>query len=67
MIKPPNLSFDRAAGILLHISSLPGPWGIGDLGPEAENFLDFLKKSAQGTGSFCLWARPWRSTAIRPT
>jgi 4-alpha-glucanotransferase len=32
----------RRAGILLHISSLPGPWGTGDLGSEAERFLRFL-------------------------
>ncbi|HIE07024.1 MAG TPA: 4-alpha-glucanotransferase, partial [Desulfarculaceae bacterium] len=37
----------RGAGILLHLTSLPGSWGIGDLGPEAENFLDFLKNSGQ--------------------
>ena len=43
---------DRAAGILLHISSLPGPWGIGDLGPEAEKFLDFLKESGQSYWQF---------------
>ncbi len=38
---------DRAAGILLHLTSLPSPWGIGDLGPEAEKFLDFLKETGQ--------------------
>ena len=43
---------DRAAGILLHISSLPGPWGIGDLGPEAEKFLDFLLASGQSYWQF---------------
>ena len=29
----------RAAGILLHPTSLPGPYGIGDLGREADRFL----------------------------
>ncbi|MDR1307160.1 MAG: 4-alpha-glucanotransferase [Treponema sp.] len=32
----------RYAGILLHISSLPGPYGIGDLGGEARRFAGFL-------------------------
>ncbi|MDR1144431.1 MAG: 4-alpha-glucanotransferase [Spirochaetaceae bacterium] len=32
----------RCAGILLHISSLPGPYGIGDLGGEARRFAGFL-------------------------
>ncbi|XP_039145292.1 4-alpha-glucanotransferase DPE1, chloroplastic/amyloplastic isoform X1 [Dioscorea cayenensis subsp. rotundata] len=32
----------RRAGVLLHPSSLPGPYGIGDLGEEAIRFLDWL-------------------------
>ncbi len=32
----------RAAGVLLHPTSLPGPHGIGDLGPAAHEFVDFL-------------------------
>ncbi|MCZ6726704.1 MAG: 4-alpha-glucanotransferase, partial [Acidobacteria bacterium] len=32
----------RASGILLHPTSLPGPYGVGDLGPEAYRFLDSL-------------------------
>src|ERR1044071_8645928 len=35
-------SFSRSGGILLHPSSLPGPYGIGDLGPQAYRFLDWL-------------------------
>lgn len=35
--------FPRSAGILLHISSLPGEFGIGDLGPDAYRFVDFLR------------------------
>ena len=42
----------RTAGILLHLTSTPSPWGIGDLGPEAEDFLAFLKKSGQGCWQF---------------
>lgn len=34
--------FNRASGILLHPTSLPGPDGIGDLGPEAFRWVDFL-------------------------
>jgi 4-alpha-glucanotransferase len=34
--------FSRAGGILLHPSSLPGPYGIGDLGPQAYRFVDWL-------------------------
>jgi len=37
----------RQAGILMHISSLPGAYGTGDFGPEAKKFVDFLEKSGQ--------------------
>lgn len=37
----------RASGILLHISSLPGDYGIGDFGREAYNFVDFLARAGQ--------------------
>src|SRR3954447_26538758 len=37
----------RGAGILLHISSLASPFGIGDLGPQAKAFVDFLHRSNQ--------------------
>ncbi len=37
----------RQSGILLHISSLPGPYGIGSFGDGAYQFIDFLKKSKQ--------------------
>ena len=37
----------RQSGILLHISSLPGPYGIGSFGEGAYQFIDFLKKSKQ--------------------
>ena len=35
----------RKSGILLHPTSLPGPDGIGDLGPEAFRWVDFLSHS----------------------
>ena len=36
------MQFDRTAGVLLHPTSLPGPYGIGDLGPRAYRWVDFL-------------------------
>lgn len=37
----------RRAGILLPVSSLPGKYGIGDFGPEAYRFVDFLQRAGQ--------------------
>jgi 4-alpha-glucanotransferase len=37
----------RESGILLHITSLPGKFGIGDFGPAAYEFVDFLNQSGQ--------------------
>lgn len=42
------MSFPRAAGILLHPTSLPSCGGIGDLGPAAYKFVDWLAASRQG-------------------
>ena len=36
------MKFERSGGILLHPTSLPGPYGIGDLGPQAYHFVDWL-------------------------
>jgi len=36
------MNFERSSGILLHPTSLPGPYGIGDLGPQAHAWIDFL-------------------------
>ncbi|MBB6446629.1 4-alpha-glucanotransferase [Bacillus benzoevorans] len=38
---------NRSSGILLHLSSLPNPYGIGTFGKEAYDFVDFLKKAGQ--------------------
>lgn len=38
---------ERASGILLHPTALPGPYGIGDLGDAAKRFIDFLQRSGQ--------------------
>jgi 4-alpha-glucanotransferase len=37
----------RSSGVLMHISSLPSPYGIGTMGKEARKFVDFLVKSGQ--------------------
>ena len=37
----------RRAGILLHPTSLPGPWGNGEIGVEARHFVDFLVAAGQ--------------------
>jgi 4-alpha-glucanotransferase len=39
--------FPRSSGILLHPTSLDSPYGIGDLGPAAYQFLDFLESAGQ--------------------
>ena len=41
------MSPERAAGILLHPTSLPGPHGSGDLGQEAHRFVDWLASAGQ--------------------
>jgi malto-oligosyltrehalose synthase/4-alpha-glucanotransferase len=49
---------DRGAGILLHITSLPSPFGIGDLGPEARFFINFLEHCKQ---------KYWQLLPLNPT
>ena len=39
---------ERAGGVILHPTSLPGPYGIGDLGPWAHRWIDILADSATG-------------------
>ena len=48
----------RSCGILMPISSLPSPYGIGTLGKEAHDFVDFLSKTKQG------W---WQMLPVGPT
>jgi len=52
------VSFPRTSGILLHPTSLPGRFGIGDLGPEAYAFVDFLAGAGQ---------RYWQVLPLGPT
>src|SRR5260370_38376547 len=40
-----DMPLERSAGILLHATSLPSRGGIGDLGPEAYAFVDFLARA----------------------
>ncbi|MBE6947393.1 MAG: 4-alpha-glucanotransferase [Ruminococcaceae bacterium] len=37
----------RESGVLMHITSLPGPYGIGTMGKQAFSFLDFLQEAGQ--------------------
>ncbi len=46
------MKFPRTSGVLLHPTSLPGPYGIGDLGKEAFKFVDFLEDSCQHLWQF---------------
>lgn len=39
------MTFSRSSGILLHPTSFPGPYGIGDVGPFAYRFIDYLAES----------------------
>src|SRR5690606_23379933 len=48
----------RAAGVLLHPTSLPGPHGVGELGPEALRWLDLLAAAGQ---------RVWQLLPLGPT
>ena len=56
---PPNAerANEREAGVLLHVTSLPGPFGIGDMGPQARAFVDWLT----GAG-----LRLWQILPINP-
>jgi 4-alpha-glucanotransferase len=41
------MRFPRSSGILFHPTSLPGPYGIGEIGPEAFAFIDWLAEAGQ--------------------
>ena len=41
------MRFERASGVLLHPTSLPGPHGSGDFGPDAYHFVDWLAAAGQ--------------------
>jgi len=52
------MNFSRSSGVLLHPTSLPGPYGIGDFGPEAYRFVDWLHAAGQ---------KLWQVLPLNPT
>lgn len=48
----------RASGILMHITSLPSPYGVGTMGKESYKFVDFLQKAGQ---------KYWQILPLTPT
>src|ERR1700693_1539172 len=55
---PPFPSAYRTSGLLLHITSLPSPYGIGDVGPAALSWIDRLAQAGQS------W---WQMLPLGPT
>ena len=51
-------SNNRGAGILMHITSLPSDFGVGDLGPQAKSFANYLNRSGQ---------KYWQLLPLNPT
>ena len=58
VLKAETIEKERSAGILLHISSLPSRYGIGDFGPEAQAFANFLERTKQ---------KYWQVLPLSPT
>ena len=56
--KPPFLANYRASGLLLHLTSLPSPYGIGDVGPAAIKWIDKISEAGQS------W---WQALPLGPT
>lgn len=52
------MRLDRSSGILMHITSLPSKYGIGDIGPAAYEFVDFLQASGH---------KYWQLLPLNPT
>ena len=48
----------RRSGVLMHITSLPGPWGVGTMGKQAYAFVRFLKAAGQ---------QCWQILPLNPT
>src|SRR5262249_58738072 len=55
---PPFADRYRASGVLLHVTSLPTPYGIGDVGPAAVAWVDRLRDAGQ---------RWWQALPLGPT
>jgi malto-oligosyltrehalose synthase/4-alpha-glucanotransferase len=58
LLKMEHAPNERGAGLLLAVSSLPSPFGVGDIGPEARNFARFLSRSKQ---------KYWQILPLNPT
>ena len=58
MSVPPFPKGFRASGLLLHVTSLPSPYGIGDVGPAAMKWVDRLHEAGQ---------RWWQALPVGPT
>src|SRR5262245_19523662 len=58
MSLPPFPAQYRASGVLLHVTSLPSPYGIGDVGPTAMAWIDHLYEAGQS------W---WQALPLGPT
>ena len=54
---PAPLLTQRSAGVVLHITSLPGPHGLGDLGPQAWRFVDWLASAG---------CKVWQALPVNP-
>lgn len=52
------MTLQRSSGVLLHPTSLPGPYGIGELGASARHFVDWLAQAGQ---------RYWQVMPLGPT
>ena len=48
------MDLNKSSGLILHPTSLPGSYGIGDLGKDSYEFIDLLTQS----GIVCLWYEP---------
>ena len=55
---PPFPAGYRASGLLLHVTSLPSPYGIGDIGPAALSWIDRIHEAGQS------W---WQALPLGPT
>src|SRR5262245_4742143 len=55
---PPFPPAYRASGVLLHVTSLPSPYGVGDVGPAALEWIDRLRDAGQA------W---WQALPLGPT
>jgi len=55
---PPFPPDYRASGVLLHVTSLPSPYGVGDVGAAALAWIDQLREAGQG------W---WQALPLGPT